>query len=230
MYLSVIIPCYNEAQIIGSTLQKVGYFLKEKQWESEIIVVDDGSIDGTAEVARKFGFKVLLNGKNRGKGYSVKRGAEEAQGELILFLDADLSTPIEEIDKLLPYAKDYDVIIGSRVIAGADVERYQPWHKVIGGKIGNQIIKIFLGLNIRDTQCGFKLFKRSALEVFKKQTIDGWGFDFELLYIAKKLGYKIKEVGVIWFNDPDSKVTFGSYWRTLGEVFRVRRNSREGKY
>lgn len=228
--ISVIIPCYNEEKIIGSTLKKVVDFFNQAAWPHEIIVVDDGSTDQTLKIAQSFGAKIVKNEVNRGKGYSVKAGSQVATGDWLLFFDADYSTPIEELDKVAVYFNNYDVIIGSRAISGAEVKKYQPWHKVIIGKIGNLIIRIVLGLNLSDTQCGFKLFNHRAKKNFDQQTIDRWGFDFELLYLAQKRGLKIKEVGVAWTDDPSSTVGIMDYFKTLSEVFKVKINDWRGKY
>ncbi|MFA5358504.1 MAG: dolichyl-phosphate beta-glucosyltransferase [Patescibacteria group bacterium] len=230
MDISVVIPCYNESRDIVSTIREVDNFLKSKNWQYEIIIVDDGSQDQTAGLAKTTGAKVLQNEKNRGKGYSVKRGALASSGNWVLFLDADLSTPIEELNKAEQYFASHDIIIGSRTADDATIRQAQSLPKIFAGQAGNWFIRFALGLKIEDTQCGFKLFSRKTLGVFEKQTVDRWGFDFELLLIAKKYGYKIKEMGVVWVNDPDSKVTFSGYLRTLGEVLKVKVNDLLGKY
>jgi dolichyl-phosphate beta-glucosyltransferase len=228
--ISIIIPCYNEAEIIESTIKKVANFFNQSDLTYEIIVVDDGSRDNTAKLAQAAGARVLINSINQGKGYSVKKGVESAQGELILFSDADLSTPIDEINKLIKYLDWFDIIIGSRAMPDSEIKIGQSWPKILIGKIGNWIIRLILNLPLADTQCGFKLFKKGTLPIFKKQTLNRWGFDFELLFIAKKMGYRVKEVGICWYNDKSSTVTFGGYWKTLGEVIKVRFNSWQSKY
>ncbi len=230
MQFSIIIPCYNEAKLISSTLDQVENFFKSKNWSFEIIVIDDGSTDQTAELASKFNIKLLKNEKNQGKGYSISRGVQASSGELILFTDADLSTPIEELEKLLLFIPEYDIVIGSRAMADSQIEKSQPWYKEGLGKMGNLLIRLILGLKIKDTQCGFKLFKRKVIDIFERQTINGWGFDFEILFIAQNRGYQIKEVAVRWLNEPNSKVTVSGYLRTVEELLRVRWNSWRGKY
>ncbi|MFA6533947.1 MAG: dolichyl-phosphate beta-glucosyltransferase [Patescibacteria group bacterium] len=228
---SVIIPCFNEARDIAATLKIIKDFFAKKAWPAEIIVVDDGSGDDTANLARASGAKVITNGVNRGKGYSVKVGITAAGGDYILFTDADLSTPITELEKLLKFLPEYDIAIGSRAAIGAKVTKNQIWPKVLFGKLGNKLIKLVLGLEINDTQCGFKLFKAlAAKKIIEKQTLNRWGFDFELLLIAKIQSYKIKEVGVLWSNDPSSQVGFLDYVKTLGEVLKVKMNFWQKKY
>ena len=228
--ISIIIPCYNEAKVISQSLQEIKDFFNSKNWDYEVIVIDDGSTDNTVDLVKNFEVKLLINEKNRGKGYSIKKGVQNSSGDLILFMDADMSTPIAEFDKLEAYLSEYDIIIGSRSIFGAQVEKRQSWYKQLFGKLGNLLIRLFLGLNFHDTQCGFKLFKKEVRNIFAAQTLERWGFDFELLFIAKKRGYKIKEVGVRWVNDEDSKVRRSDYIKTFGEVVKVRLNSWRGKY
>jgi dolichyl-phosphate beta-glucosyltransferase len=216
MYLSVVIPAYNEENRLAESLPRVRTYLSGKEWSSEIIVVDDGSRDGTSEVAEKllegFPHKVVKNDPNRGKGYSVKRGMLLAEGGCALFSDSDLSTPIEEVEALLRAMEaGAHVAIGSRSIAGANVEIHQPWLREQLGKCFNLFLRLFVIGGIKDTQCGFKCFKHETIEpIFSRQTIERWAFDVEILYLAKKLGYKIAEVPIRWLNSPDTRVSAGA--------------------
>ncbi|AJF61351.1 TPA: glycosyltransferase family 2 protein [Candidatus Woesearchaeota archaeon] len=210
--ISVIVPAYNEERRIGKTLRKITAYLGKRKINYEIIVVDDGSSDRTSAVAGSFSnprIKILSSEKNRGKGYSVKKGLLSAKYGIALFSDADLSTPIEDIGKLERYIDDYGIVIGSRKEKGANVVEKQPPWRVMAGNIFPLFVNIMTGLGIKDTQCGFKLFRvKKCRQVFKKMTIDGFSFDVEMLYIAKKKGLKIKEVGVDWNNDRATKVRF----------------------
>ena len=205
--LTIVIPAYNEENRLGNSISKIIKYFKEKQ--IEIIVVDDGSFDNTVSVASSFkNVKVLENKENIGKGYSVKQRVLAAKANFVLFSDADLSTPIEDIEKLWKYKEEYDIVIGSRKSKGAKVVEKQPPWRVFAGNIFPIIARIMTGLTIKDTQCGFKLFNmKKCRKVFEKMTIDGFSFDVEMLYIAKKQGLKIKEVGVDWYNDNASKVS-----------------------
>lgn len=214
IYLSIIIPSYNEEKRIGLTLSKICGFLKTKSYEYEIILVDDGSNDKTileakdSELAKTNKLNIIKNVTNKGKGFSVKSGILNSSGEYILFSDADLSTPIEETGKLFGYIeKGYDIVIGSRSITGSDVKVHQPFYREKMGRIFNFFVNILLISGFNDTQCGFKLFKGSiAREIGRELTIDGFCFDVEMLYLAKKKGCRIAEVGIVWENSPQSKV------------------------
>ncbi len=213
-HLSIVIPAYNEEGRIGSTLEKIHDFLKIKDYISEVIVVDDGSSDKTVQTVLKSALygegrlRLIKNEVNRGKGYSVKKGIINSMGGYILFSDADLSTPIGEVDKLFEFIdKGYDIVIGSRALAGSDVKVHQPWYRETMGKIFNFFVKSILMKGINDTQCGFKLFKLSlAKDIVSHMKTDGFSFDVEMLYLAIKNKYNIKEVPVIWLNSPKSKV------------------------
>lgn len=213
-YLSIVIPAYNEEDRIALTLEKIDNFFKDKNYDVEVIVVDDGSIDNTIEVAnqsvlaKKGKLKIIKNGINKGKGFSIKNGITNSSGNYILFTDADLSTPIEEVDKLFNFINNgYDIVIGSRALKGSNVKVHQPWYREIMGKIFNFFIKVLLMGAFHDTQCGFKLFKTSiAKEITPSLRTSGFSFDVEMLYIARKKGYKIKEAPVTWLNSPKSKV------------------------
>lgn len=209
MEISVVIPAYNEGKIIGKNISKIISFLENKKFNYEIIVVDDCSKDGTSDIVKDFNSKkivLLRNKKNMGKGHSIKRGILNAKKDLILFSDADLSTPIEELDSLLRYIDDYDIVIGSRGEKSI-IKIKQPIYRRIAGKMFPILVNFIVLKGIRDTQCGFKLFRKNlAKDIFKKQRIDGFCFDVEILYLAKNAGYKIKEVSVTWSNRADSKV------------------------
>lgn len=223
--LSVVIPLFNEESRIINSLPKTILYLEESIKDYEIILVDDGSTDQTLQVIEKFKndhFKILKNEKNYGKGYSIKKGILAANFSLILFSDADFSTPIEELDKFLTYLDQYDIIIGSRGMKDSQISIHQPFFKEWLGRLGNKSIQILLLPGIADTQCGFKLFKKKASIVFTKQTIWRWGFDFEILWLARQMGFKIKEIPVLWKNDQRSKVKSLDYLKTLGELLKIK--------
>lgn len=210
--LSVVFPAYNEEGRIGPTLNRVHAYLSERSRNFEIIVVDDGSEDSTALLVRRMAqekaeITLLQNRSNRGKGYSVRYGVLHATGSYVLFSDADLSTPIEEIEKLWPRLQRCSVVIGSRAISGAQIEIHQPQYREIMGKAFNRILQSLLLPGIRDSQCGFKLFSAPvARDLFSRLTVHGFGFDVEILYLARRLGYTICEVPVRWRNDPETRV------------------------
>src|SRR3989338_1081775 len=235
--ISVVIPAYNESSRIGKSLGKIIKFFKRHKLKNEIIVVDDGSKDDTIKVARAAmkdakNSVLLENKKNMGKGCSVKRGMLKAKGDLLLFSDADLSTPIDELRKLIVYAGKYDVIIASRALPGSNIVVRQPKARELLGKIFNLLVRIFLVGGVRDTQCGFKLFtKKAAGIIFKRQTINDFAFDVELLYIAKKHGLKIKEVPVSWFNSRNTKLKVGiDSIKMFSGLLRILVNNIKGKY
>jgi len=213
-YLSVIIPAYNEEKRIGSALSGIYGFLKTKNYDYEVILVDDGSSDKTIlraqdnELAKINKLKIIRNASNKGKGFSVKNGILNSTGEYVLFSDADLSAPIEETDKLFNHIeKGYDIVIGSRSVKDSNVKTHQPFYREGMGRIFNFFVNLLLMSGFRDTQCGFKLFKGNiAREIAKELTINGFCFDVEMLYIARKKGYKVAEVGIIWENSLQSKV------------------------
>ncbi len=235
--ISVVIPAYNESRRIGKSLEKIVRFFKRYELENEMIVVDDGSKDDTVKVARAAMRDVrnsvlLENKKNMGKGYSVKRGMLKAKGDLLLFSDADLSTPIDELRKLMDYAGKYDIVIASRALPESNIAVRQPKARELLGKIFNLLVRIFLVSGVKDTQCGFKLFtKKAAGIIFKRQTINDFAFDVELLYIAKKHGLKIKEVPVSWFNSRNTKLRVGAdSIRMFGSLLCILANNAKGKY
>lgn len=230
-YLSVIIPAYNEAERITNTLFDIDKYLSQADYSYEIIVVNDASKDNTAVVVDKLipvikNLRLIDNTENKGKGGVVAQGMLNAKGNIRLFMDADNSTEIEDFAKLQPFFKDgYKVVIGSRAISGASVELYQPLLRRILGKMGNLFIRIMAVSGVKDTQCGFKAFTEDAADkIFSRLTITRWGFDVEVLAIAKLLGYRIKEVGITWVNDLRSTVSASGYLHVLLEVVKIRFN------
>jgi dolichyl-phosphate beta-glucosyltransferase len=210
---SIIIPAYNESYRIVKSINKIRKYFKNKGIKYEIVVVNDGSKDNTLRIlndlSKKYKQLRVLGGNiNRGKGYAVKTGVLNSSGEYILFTDADLSTPIEELDNLFKYIKNgYDIVIGSRIIDPSKIKIKQPLYRRLPGNVFPILVNFIISRDIGDTQCGFKLFKRDvAKDIFKKQKISGFCFDVETLYLAKKGGYKVKEVAVTWTNFRDSKV------------------------
>jgi len=219
MHLSVIIPAYNEERRLEKTLNSINNYLSKQNYESEILVVDNGSKDRTSDIVKNLVNQIknlrLIEGSSaEGKGFAVKKGMLEAQGEYRVFTDADNSTSINQVEKMWPeFENGFDVVIGSRDIKGAVLNPPQPWlRRVILGDGFKLYRKIIIGLwSIEDTQCGFKGFKKVAAEkIFQKSKISGWTFDVEILILTKKMGYKIKEIPITWINDPDSKVKFKS--------------------
>lgn len=234
MKYSIIIPTYNEEKRISKTIKKILEFLENKK-DFELIVVNDGSKDKTSQVVTSFkdtNIRLLEFSPNHGKGFAVKQGMLNAKGEIILFSDADLSTPIEEFDKLLKYIKNFDIVIGSRSIKGANVVKHQPFYRELMGKIFNKIVRLFTIKGIIDTQCGFKMFtQKAAKDVFSRTKINGFGFDVEALFIARKLGYKIKEVPITWINDEQTKISpIKDSLKMFIEVLKVRINYWKGYY
>lgn len=212
--LSVVIPAYNEEDRLPGTLEAVAACLAARGGTWEIIVVDDGSIDRTAALARAklagLPGRVLENGRNRGKGASIRRGMLAARGGLVLFADADNSTPIEQVDKLVSALErtGADIAIGSRAAPGATLERRQPIHREAMGRVFNLVVQALVLPGIHDTQCGFKLFtRRAARAVFPLQTRPGFSFDVEVLLLAKRMGFKIVEAPVRWIDSPGSRVS-----------------------
>lgn len=234
--ISIILPAFNEADRIGSSLEKICNFLLSTHIQSEIIVVDDGSTDGTGEIVSSFmskGVRLISNNKNEGKGYSVRNGFIESKGEWVLFTDSDLSTPIEELHRLLEVATEgADMVIGSRALDRRKILVHQPWPRVLGGILYNWFVQSILQLPIKDSQCGFKLIHREHLKpVFEEQTICRFGFDAELLFLAQRKGLKIIEIPVIWSHDEGSKVRFLSDGlRMFVDLFKIRWNWLIGKY
>ena len=228
-YLSVIIPAYNESKRLSLTLMDINKHLSQADFSYEILIVNDGSKDSTAEIAERFthlikNLRVIDNKENHGKGWVVRQGMLKAKGEIRLFTDADNSTSVDQFSKMIPYFKDgYQVVIGSRDVKGAQLVPPQPWYKGLAGDMGNLVIQALLLRGMWDTQCGFKAFTAEAAEkIFPLAKIDRWSFDVEILSLAKKLSYKIKEIPVIWVNDPMSHVKASAYIQFFGEVFKIK--------
>ncbi len=239
-YLSVIIPARNEAKRLPTTLIDIDRHLSQADFSYEIIVVNGGSKDATLEVAKRFSQLMknmrVLNTENRGKGWSVREGMLNAKGTIRLFTDADNSTSIDQLSKMLPYLsakgdEKYDIVIGSRDIKGARLVPPQSWYRRLGGNIGNLIIQVLLLPGIWDTQCGFKAFTgEAAIKLFQNMQILGFAFDVEILILAKKLGFHFKEIPVTWVNEPFSSVKASSYIQFLIDVFKIKWWLMNGKY
>ena len=239
-FLSIVIPAYNEQSRLGPTLAAVLDWARRFPRGAEVIVVDDGSTDATADVARR-GIEsagveatLLVNERNRGKGYSLRRGVLAARGTMVLLSDADLSTPIEQTERLLEHMSRMGrgVVIGSRALKDSNVEVHQNPVREVMGKVFNRAVRLMTGLPFHDTQCGFKLMTREDVTpIFRKARIDGFSYDVELLYVAVRRGLPVAEVGVPWRNAPGSKVgMLTDPLKMLADVMRIRRWYRQGGY
>ncbi len=236
--ISIVIPAYNESKRLGKTLQHVLSCVAERAWDAEVLVVDDGSTDDTAEVVEQFQqhhpeLFLIENPGNRGKGYSVRNGLLQASGKIVMFTDADLSAPIEEAARLFEAIEaGADVAIGSRWLDRQKQTRHQPLYRRFFGRCFNWLTRTVMGLPYRDTQCGFKAFRHEAAQaVFKLQTIERWGFDPEILFIAQKLGFGIVEVPVTWGHDERSRISYlRDGTQMLREMVEIRSNSLRGRY
>jgi dolichyl-phosphate beta-glucosyltransferase len=236
--VSIVIPAFNESGRILATLEAVVGCIRAHAWRAEVVVVNDGSTDRTAEVVRGFQaeapeVKLIENPGNRGKGYSVRNGVLNALGRIILFTDADLSAPIEEAPRLLgALDAGADIAIGSRWLRAETQTERQPLHRQLFGRIFNLMLRVSLGLQFADTQCGFKAFKRAAAQaIFPLQRIERWGFDPEILFLARKLGFKVEEVPVLWGHSGGARINpviDGA--RMFQEMLRVRWYSLNGEY
>jgi glycosyltransferase involved in cell wall biosynthesis len=235
---SIVIPAYNEAKRLSSTLARVLHYVTAQQWEAEVIVVNDGSSDRTPELVREAAehcpfLRLIENPGNRGKGYSVRNGMLHANGELLLFTDADLSSPIEEAPKLFAAIEDgADVAIGSRWIRPETQTKRQSLVRQLYGRAFNVALRILLGLKQKDTQCGFKAFTRKAAQrIFPLQHIERWGFDPEILFLARRFGFRVDEVPVAWADVGGTRISpLRDGLRMVGEVLRIRRNAMSGRY
>lgn len=216
--LSVVIPAYNEARRLGPTLDRVTEYLRARrdreagrEGEHEVLVVDDGSTDDTAQRVEAHPdpvVRLVRQPENRGKGAALRRGVAESRGERVLLCDADLSTPIQDVERLAAHLDDgADLAIGSRAVEGADVQRHQPFYRELMGKIFNRIIRLLGVRGLRDTQCGFKLLDGEvARRLFRELRTEGFAFDVELVWLARRHGLRVDEVGVRWIDSPDTRV------------------------
>jgi dolichyl-phosphate beta-glucosyltransferase len=233
-----VLPAYNEGERIGTTLKKISAHAAQRGWNVEVIVVNDGSSDQTVNIVQAAAtrcpsVKLVENPGNRGKGYSVRNGMLHAHGDILLFSDADLSSPIAEADKLFAaIAEGADVAIGSRWLNVALQTKKQPLYRQLFGRLYNLALRLMLGLRFKDTQCGFKAFSRRAADVlFPMQRIERWGFDPELLYLARRFHLKVKEVPVEWAHREGTRINpLVDGLHMLIEIFRVRWNALSGKY
>lgn len=238
MKISIIIPAYNEENVIGSTIIETSDYFSRQAFDYEIIVVDDGSKDRTAEKVERLQGKysklrLLKNGSNRGKGGAVRTGMLQGSGDYLLFMDADLSTPITEFIKFMPNIQaGTDVVIGTRKKKGANITRRQPLLREYMGKMFTWVSNILLGCTVSDYTCGFKVFScQAAKNIFSRQLIDGWGYDSEIIFLARKKGYDIKEIPVTWHNDGDTKVRLvRDSVNSFIELIRIRINYIKNRY
>ena len=235
---SIVIPAFNESARIPATLQSVVSCIRERAWRAEVIVVNDGSSDSTAELVRAFirnapEVRLVENPGNRGKGYSVRSGMLQAQGEVVLFTDSDLSAPIEEAERLFAaIAQGADIAIGSRWLESGRQTHRQPFYRQFFGRCFNAVTRVVMGLRFADTQCGIKAFTRAAAQtVFQLQTIERWGFDPEILFIALQRGYRVVEVPVSWAHDERSRISYlKDGLKMLEEIAIIRWNALRGLY
>ena len=236
--VSIVIPAYNESARIGSTLDRVLAFLRQHAWNAEVIVVNDGSQDETVQIVQSLAqgnetVRLIENPGNRGKGYSVRNGVLHANGDFILFSDADLSSPIEEATKLFDaLERGADIAIGSRWVRSELQTRRQSVARQALGRVFNGVLRVLLQLDFKDTQCGFKAFRREAVRaVFPLQQIEGWGFDPEILFLAKRMGFQIEEVPVVWAHDDRTRIhPLADGSRMVADMLRIRWYSLAGKY
>ena len=235
---SIVIPAYNEGARLGATIEKVLAYVRSQKWDAEVIVVNDGSRDNTADIVRSFAandaaLRLVENPGNRGKGYSVRHGMLNARGRIVLFSDADLSSPIEEAPKLFQAIEaGADIAIGSRWLRAETQTQRQPVHRQVFGRIFNLILRLTLGLKFKDTQCGFKAFRQSSVQaIFPLQKIERWGFDPEILFLARKFNFKVQEVPVAWGHSGGTRINpLIDGARMIMEMLRIRWYDLTGKY
>jgi len=235
IFLSVIIPAYNEASRLPGTMEQAFNFLQGQSYSYEVLIVENGSSDRTLEVAQAFasqhaGFRVLQS--ERGKGAAVRKGMLEAQGEYRFMCDADLSMPVQEVNRFIPPAlDDFDLAIASREAPGA-VRYKEPLYRHLGGRLVNSMIRLLALPGLHDTQCGFKCFRAAvADDLFRRQTLPGWSFDVELLYISRLRGYRVLEIPIPWYFSAESKVNaLRDTWRMMWDILAIRKNARQGLY
>lgn len=235
-FLSIVIPAHNEESRLPRTLGQIFSFLEKQNYSSEVIIVENGSSDRTLEFAQEYALRrpnlIVFHEERRGKGNAVRHGMLEARGEYRFICDADLSMPIEELQKFIPHVPDdFDIAIGSREAPGA-IRYNEPSYRHLGGRAINLLIRLLILPGLNDTQCGFKCFRAETTEViFRQQTLAGWSFDIELLYLARRKKLKVKEIPIQWYFDPDSKVNaVRDALRMIGDIFRIHLNTMRGKY
>jgi len=236
--ISVVIPSYNEGNRVIAAYRALTEYFQKNHPDYELIFVDDRSDKPLKEILSSLLMndghtKVLTNDQNKGKGYSVRRGVMASKGEYVLFTDADLSTPISEMEKLMtPLGEGYDLAIGSRAMPSSEIRFHQPVHREYVGKVFNFLLRKILALQLNDTQCGFKAFRRGpAQDIFKRQTLNGFCFDAEILQIAKERGYKISEIPVVWLNSEKTSVNLlKESIRMFADLIIIKINSLKGKY
>ncbi len=238
MTYSFVVPAYNESVRLRPTLDEILRYTQEMNWDTEILVVNDGSTDDTAQIIRGYGKRhpqvlLLENPGNRGKGQSVRNGMLHARGDICLFMDADLSCPMTEAQKLFDaIAQGADVAIGSRWLRAEMQTERQPLYRQVFGRIFNLVLRLFLGLHFADTQCGFKAFRRDAAQhIFPLQKIERWGFDPEILFLARRAGLRVDEIPVLWAHSEGTRLhPFRDGLRMFAEVLRIRWNALSGDY
>ena len=236
--ISVVVPAYNEGERIAPTLRDVCSFLGNERYRYEVIVVDDGSRDGTFDVVRDIAheipqIKIHRHPKNLGKGMAVKSGFLAARGQYVFFSDADHSTPIQELPKILSFAHDgYDLVMASRALPDSSIEKHQRWYRENMGRMFNLLVRLLVVRGFYDTQCGFKCFNReTCVQVFELQTLSGFCFDVELVYLAKRLGLRMIEVPVAWRNSADTRVsTVKDSLRMFRDLLIIRYRALRGRY
>ncbi len=235
-FLSIVIPAYNEENRLPNTLEQVFHFLAKQPFASEILVVENGSDDRTFEIAQQFADRLqnvrVLRSEHRGKGLAIQHGVMAAVGEYVFMCDADLSMPVEEISKFIPpQLENVDIAIASREAPGS-IRYNEPYYRHFTGRVFNTLIRLLVLPGLQDTQCGFKCIRAQvARDIFPYQTLTGWAFDVELLYIARLHGYRIVEIPIDWYFNADSKISvLRDSLRMFLDLLRIRRNARRGLY
>ncbi len=232
MDLSIVIPAYNEAERLPETLRRIAAHFQRDERSVEVLVIDDGSSDATYRAAEQspLTVRIIRHERNLGKGAAVRTGMAAAEGEWRYLCDADLSTPIEDLERLWSRRHEAAIILGSRRAVGAEVTKHQARWKETLGQLGNGLIQLMAAPGIRDTQCGFKLFHRRTAVLFQQQRLDRWGYDFEILFLARLAGFPMREVPVRWVNDPRSRVRLADYFTTLFDLVKIHYFKLRGYY